>query len=247
VGVILLCGSLLLWNYFSGSTPGIADDIKGGGIVNVKDSTKPEIPGTKEKNSYIIENTLSNNTPVNNPRVDEEKKDDPNEKPGKKKESPPTKKKDGEKPDDKTDTPVEPEPEPIKDKKETPSESKGPVDVPAGREIYMTLAETISSEETGRDGSIVRLYASEDIRAGNRTIIKKGAAITGKIVDVIPSSTKRRKALIGFVVMKVEAVDGSTVKLHSERFRLFSDNAGSPAIYKQGQQFSAKLGRGRID
>ncbi len=120
-----------------------------------------------------------------------------------------------------------------------------PVKVPAGQTILVTLMEDISSEEKERDGTLIRLTCNEDVVAENRVIIRKGAVVTGKIVDCVPSNS-RKKALIGFVVIRVEAVDGSTVKLKSKRFRLFSDVAGKPISYRSGQTFEAILQRGIV-
>ena len=82
--------------------------------------------------------------------------------------------------------------------------------------------------------------------AGGRVIIRKGAPVTGKIVDVIPSGNERKKALIGFIIQQVQAVDGSMIRLHSDRFRLFSDAPGSAVSYRKGQRFHAELKRGRV-
>src|SRR5690606_7964120 len=81
-----------------------------------------------------------------------------------------------------------------------------PAEVPAGKKILVTLMEDISSEEKERDGKFVRLTCNEDVVADNRIIIQKGAVVTGKIVDCVPSN-HRKKALIGFVIIWVEAVD----------------------------------------
>ncbi|MGB3343258.1 MAG: serine/threonine-protein kinase [Aequorivita sp.] len=121
-----------------------------------------------------------------------------------------------------------------------------PVEVPAGKTILVTLMEDISSEEKERDGKFVRLICNENVVVDNRIIIRKGAEVTGKIVDVIPSSHSKKKALIGFVIQRVEAVDGSAVKLRSERFRLFSDVPGNAVKYRSGQTFEVKLRRGRV-
>lgn len=122
-----------------------------------------------------------------------------------------------------------------------------PVAVPAGETILVTLREDLSSEELERDGKTIRLTCNENVVADGRIIIRKGAAVTGKIVDVIPSSHKRRKALIGFVIQQVEAVDGSTVKLRSKRFQLFSEAQGKPISYRSGETFEAKLRRGTVE
>lgn len=120
-----------------------------------------------------------------------------------------------------------------------------PADVPAGKSIGVTLMEDITSEEKERDGKFVRLICNEDVVADNRIIIPKGAAVTGKIVDCVPSNS-RKKALIGFVIIRVEAVDGSIVKLKSQRYRLFADVPGKAVSYRSGQTFEAILQRGVV-
>ncbi len=125
--------------------------------------------------------------------------------------------------------------------------SNRPADVPAGKSIFVTLMENLSSEELERDGKLVRLICNENVVADDRIIIRKGAAVTGKIVDVIPSSHNRKKALIGFVIQQVEAVDGSTVKLRSKRFQLFSEAPGKPISYRSGETFEVTLKRGTVN
>lgn len=120
-----------------------------------------------------------------------------------------------------------------------------PADVPAGKMVKVTLQEDLSSEEKERDGKQIRLTMNEDVVADNRVIIRKGAPVTGKIVDCVPSND-RKKALIGFVILWVEAVDGSRVKLKSSRFRLYADTPGTPIRYRSGETFEAKLRRGRV-
>lgn len=120
-----------------------------------------------------------------------------------------------------------------------------PAEVPAGKSILVTLQEDLSSEEKERDGKLIRLTCNEDVLVDNRVIIRKGSTVTGKIVDCVPSNS-RKKALIGFVIIRVEAVDGSTVKLKSKRFRLFADVPGKAISYRSGQTFEAILQRGIV-
>lgn len=125
--------------------------------------------------------------------------------------------------------------------------SREPVDVPAGQTIRVTLMEDLSSEKVERDGKVIRLICNENVVAENRIIIRKGAVVKGKIVDCIPSTERGEKALIGFVIQKVEAVDGNDVKLRSKRFRLFADSPSKPVYYRSGQTFEATLKRGKVE
>lgn len=140
--------------------------------------------------------------------------------------------------DSKNETPA-PAPEP-----ERPA-NNAPVKIPAGRSLRVVLAEELTSELRERDGKPVKLYTAEEVVVDHRVIIRKGAMVTGKIVDVVPSG-KRKKALIGFVILRVQAVDGSDVKLHSDRFRQQSLGLDEPAIYRSGAQFTVELGRGVV-
>src|SRR5690606_7738978 len=87
----------------------------------------------------------------------------------------------------------------------TPIRNAGPITLPAGKTIKVVLSENISSEELERDGRQVRLTAADNVEVSGRVIIKKGAPVSGKIVDVVPSSNKRKKALVGFVIQQVVA------------------------------------------
>lgn len=123
--------------------------------------------------------------------------------------------------------------------------NNAPVKIPAGRSLRVVLAEELTSELRERDGKPVKLYTAEEVVVDHRVIIRKGAMVTGKIVDVVPSG-KRKKALIGFVILRVQAVDGSDIKLHSDRFRQQSLGLDEPAVYRSGTQFTVELGRGVV-
>ena len=110
----------------------------------------------------------------------------------------------------------------------------------------MTLAENLSSEDESRDGGMLRFTCAENVEAGGRTIIQRGAIVTGKIVDVVSSRNERKKAVVGFTLQKVQAVDGSSIRLRSQRYRLFADEPGQSVSYRSGQSFTAELGRGRV-
>ncbi|WP_179344907.1 serine/threonine protein kinase [Winogradskyella ursingii] len=127
-----------------------------------------------------------------------------------------------------------------------PKIPSSPIDVPRGQTIRVTLMETITSEEVERDGTVIRLICNENVVAENHVIIRKGAVVRGKIVDCIPSSKKNRKALIGFVIQGVDAVDGSNIKLRSERYKLFAEVPGNAVSYRSGQTFEAKLKGGKV-
>lgn len=143
--------------------------------------------------------------------------------------------------DSKDNNPPAPTPTPEPE----PPAKNTPVKIPAGRSLRVVLAEELTSELRERDGKPVKLYTAEEVVVDHRVIIRKGAMVTGKIVDVVPSG-KRKKALIGFVILRVQAVDGSDVKLHSDRFRQQSLGLDEPAVYRSGAQFTVELGRGVV-
>jgi serine/threonine protein kinase len=144
-----------------------------------------------------------------------------------------------------TDEPPVNEKPPTVDPLPAKTGNAGPIDIPAGRSITLTLNETLSSENKERDGEKVNLVASENVEINGRTIIRSGAHAEGKIVDVIPSSG-RKKALIGFIITHIEAVDGTMLKLASERFRNMASSPGITVYYQKGQQFTAALKRARL-
>lgn len=246
--VILICGILILWNYFS--TEPADYTVNQVPTTEAKDTIDNEETLPDPSNAHIIETQLSKVPPLSTgAEVIEDKEDTKKETPPKKKEvkkkQDPPKDNNGSTGEDEGDHEAQPPKEeeaPISSNRE-PSY---PVNIPAGKPISLVLDETLSSEEPGRDGDAIRLRCYEDIKVEGRTVVKKGAYATGKIVDVVPS-TKRKRAVIGFVIQKIEASDGSTLKIDSERFKLIAPSPGVPAVYKSGQVFFAKLGRGRIN
>ena len=246
--VVVLCGALILWTVLS------ENEANGNqqSASNLQDSAD-----TTSQNSYIIENQLSQNqaplTVEDNEPVEETDEAKNNKPPSDKSKKPDESKKNKiTNKDSITETPANPEPVTPTEPEPAPpparNEPTGPVTIPAGRSIYLVLDENLSSEQKERDGDVIRLHCKEDVQVGGKTIIKRGAVATGKIVDVLPSDNKRKKAaMIGFVITRVEAYDGTMLKLSSERFQLSASSPGTPAVYRSGQEFSAKLGRGRLD
>ncbi|MBC7827982.1 MAG: protein kinase [Chitinophagaceae bacterium] len=242
--VVLLCGILLLWNYFSDEPVDYTGNKIPDPSVSVEDSLDEQ--SKNRKNTYIIETQLSKVPPVTSGEgegKDNSKGKTPKEKARKKTDDAPEDKSSTETPaedDNVTETPVKSDPTPAR------REPTGPVTIPSGRSISLVLDETLSSEEPGRDGDAIRLRCTEDVIVEGRTIIRKGAHATGKIVDVVPAN-KRKRAMIGFVIQKVDGSNGSTIKVHSERFQMIAKSPGSPVAYHSGDIFPAKLGRGRFD
>lgn len=248
IGVIVLCAGLLTANYYSnrdkekriGKNTGIA-------VSKEYSVTLPlnEAPAQVPKNTGIIEEQLAKSSLpyLLEPEPVEAKEADPGKK--KTKPLPVEKAKDKESPlpGKKEAAPAE---EPTEEPPPTPAiTSTRPVSVPAGKKISVILDQELSSEEKHKDGSVVRLYCNEDVEAEGRIIIKKGAPVYGKIVDVTPAQG-RRKALIGFVIQRVQATDGSSIRLQSERFRLKGQANNVAAVYKAGTSFSVILGRGTV-
>lgn len=126
------------------------------------------------------------------------------------------------------------------------SASTGPVDVPSGLAIRVILDETLSSENLDKDGSQVRLHSDENVMVSGKIIIRKGALVTGKIVDVRTSNSKK-EPMVGFIIQKVQAADGSMLKLRSERLRTESKAKGQPVYIQAGQSFKAETKGGRVN
>lgn len=251
---VVLSGSMVLWSALQSNQN---ENIPGGSNISTADISASSLPGNSPelppaKSSGIIEGQLiQNQQPVIriNTTEGEEKNDSSVRKevirsaPAKKKENPPADKKEKEQ-----NVPNEPAPpqEPVQNDKPQPVvKPSGPVAIPEGRTIQLMLDENVSSEDKSKDGTTISLHCTEDIKVNGTVIIKQGATAIGKIVDVVPSG-KRKKALIGFVVMKMNAADGKLIRVRSERFRLQSDSPGQPAVFKSGSLFSVKLVRGTV-
>ncbi|HRP57996.1 serine/threonine-protein kinase, partial [Agriterribacter sp.] len=249
-GVIILCAGLLTGNYYySNMDKKKRTEKSAGNAVNREyHVTLPinEAPAQIPKSAGIIEEQLVKSSTPYVPVTESgrEKKEDPEREKTKLLPVEQTKDNESQSPDKKEDPQVEeatkepPPPAPI------PSPNQ-PVSVPAGKKISVILDQDLSSEEKQKDGSIVRLHCNEDVAAGGRVIIKKGAPVYGKIVDVVPAHG-RRKALIGFVIQRIQATDGSSIRLQSERFRLKGKGGNMPAVYKEGTPFTVILGRGTV-
>lgn len=240
--VVLLCLVLVtgncIYQNFQSKTPAVAD---GDNLEKITpaDSSRSEIFREEEQPEPEDGGRNKPDIVINGPVII----DNPPDGSGGKSKIPDKPVNDGKKKD-------EPPPQERKDKEQPPPEPEKPVrnvpvKVPAGRSLRVVLAEELSSELKERDGQPVKLYTAEEVVVDHRVIIRKGAMVTGKIVDVVPSG-RRKKALIGFVILRVQAVDGSDIKLHSDRFRQQSLGLDEPAVYKSGAQFTVELGRGVV-
>jgi eukaryotic-like serine/threonine-protein kinase len=256
--IAIVCTGIIIWTYFKPD-----DDAKA--VVNTalpaKEEKVKEMEGAPPGGGELPSETKAKQpdtiitTPVTTGAVDETIKEQPVTKstPSLPRDKPVPKKE--EKPKKKEQTAVTPpqqtKPDPVTTEKPPPAtnyraEPSGPVKIPEGRKITVVLDENLSSEERNRDGGPVRLHSAEDVMVNGKTIIRKGTTVTGKIVDVIPSGG-RKKSLIGFVIHSLQATDGSTVRLRSERYRLQAQNNSTPSVYRQGATFTAELGRGIVN
>lgn len=251
--VIILCAALITWNYINADDATTLSGKPGISSADMQTAASLQAQPAKKQTGIIETQLVENHRPelpseVSPPGEKNErsgKKEAPPSRESRKKDNPPANKSEA-------DPPAQNEPssqEPVKEDK-LPAETKsqkpsGPVSIPEGRSVRVVLDENISSELKSKDGSIVSLHCAEDIAVNGTVIIKEGAMVIGKIVDVEPSG-KRRKALVGFVVQKIKAADGKLLRIHSERFRLRSANTGEPAVYKSGTSFTVALGRGTV-
>lgn len=258
VGVAVICAGLLTWNYMR--QPGVTTqdappEPKADYTVNLTGDSLSQPPGKPG----LIEQQLMENRGVYNEGSNQQS-DETKEKPapptenirstknGERKEKSKEDKKNGkpESPsgDDRT-TPVENSSIPQEKVKDQEPVSRGPVEIPRGTDIRLILQDALSSEERDKDGSLVRLSCAEDVKVKGQVIIPQGAVATGKIVDVVPSS-KRRAGLIGFVIVKVKARDGSEIRLSSERFRLKASKDNEAAIFVSGKTFTATIHKSSV-
>ena len=132
------------------------------------------------------------------------------------------------------------EPVVVKDSISPKEEFKGPLKMPHGLQISVILDEPLSSEEVSKNGTPIKLHCSGDIEFDGKTVIAKGAPVTGKIINVVPSTGKRR-ALIGFVIEKITATNGTVINLESQRYHKSASESGKPVFYTEGLMFYAKL------
>lgn len=241
IAVVVVCALLLIWNYFRGhdEVPAPLGNNKQKDVVP-QEQHKPDVVAAYQP---IIEQQLSEPpvtqrvpVPAEGGGSDGKEKSKPKPKAGKDSKPPAQ---------SGTNTP-EPVEEQVVEAPVEKHEPKGPISVPAGKRITVVLAENLTSEEKSRDGETVRLYSDEEVSVNGSIIIKKGATVTGKIVDVVPS-TGRRRALIGFVIHSIQARDGSSIRVRSERFRQKAQNDNEPAMYKAGSLFTIELGKGLVN
>ena len=254
IAVIILCGSLVIWNYISADDEAKLPGRHGMPSAGMQAAASPQAEPVQTPTRIIETQLIENHRPELPPQPTApgeknehtEKREAPSVGEGKKKDNPPANKKEATPPAQNEPAPRE---EPVKEEKppaETrPQTSSGPVSIPEGRSLQVVLDENISSELKSKDGSTVVLHCAEDVTANGTVIIRKGAMAVGKIVDVEPSG-KRRRALVGFVIQKIKAADGKLIRVHSERFRLRSVSPGEPAVYKSGTSFTVTLGRGTV-
>lgn len=125
-----------------------------------------------------------------------------------------------------------------------PTHRHRPARVPNGTVLTLVLQEPLSSEDRSKDGDEIRLRVAEAVTNEEGVLIKKGAAAIGKIVDVVPSGS-RKKAVIGFLVRSVIAADGSELRISAPRFRNYAAAVDQPVYFPAGQSFTVRIGRGR--
>ncbi len=265
-GVAALCAALIIWNTFRME--------KNASISAVNDKTNEQETTYDEKESaatttgiieaqliqnnrpsyapiaYIADSsTTSNDTLAAKPV----KKETPKNTAPEKKEPAPKEKAALPKEKNIKDTPEESEATPVQQTTPENGKSSGTentprrsmVQIPRGTTISLVLQEPVSSEEKSKDGKLIQLSCAADVVVNGEVVVHKGAEAIGKIVDVEPSA-KRRKGLVGFVILKVKGRDGKDIRVESQRFRLRSDEVNEPAVYHAGKSFNALLKKGTV-
>lgn len=258
IGVIVVCLALITWNFLrqdQGLNQPELPESKVDYNVNLGEDFASEPGKSNIIEQQLIENRMGGNV-SRNLQPEEEKQETPP--PAKRPvENPAESPKAIPKNNKKTTEPVENSPngdktdpddqQPVDEQKpkETSPSTIGAVVAARGTEVRLILQDDLSSEEKSKDGHLVRLTCAEDIKINGQMVIPQGAIATGKIVDVVPSA-KRKKGLIGFIIIKVVARDGGDIRLASERFRLKSVNDDEPAIFHSGRIFTAKIHKERV-
>lgn len=259
LGVAVLCAGLLTWNALrtkATHTAAVAESSADHKVISAGETENDASSGIIE--AQLIQNNMPVYTPVafspDNaekengvpPEKQEKKEVKKNDQVGKKDAA--TEKKD-DTPKEKGAEPRSPAPKQPSEEVITPSPEtlpkKTPVQVPGGTPVGFLLQESVSSEEKSKDGNLIRLTCAADVVIDGQVIVHKGAEAIGKIVDVEPSA-KRRKGLVGFVILKVKGRDGKDIRVESQRFRLRSEADNEAAIYPAGRSFSALLRKGTV-
>ncbi len=86
-----------------------------------------------------------------------------------------------------------------------PSKPAAPAELSDGTPVQLKLTEDIPANATA--GESIRFEVVDDVRAGDSLVIRKGASVTGAIVDGPKKMTLRLET--------VQSVDGDTVKLRA--------------------------------
>lgn len=250
IAVIIICCGLLTWNYIRQNNV-VVDSEPGNTRVNYTVNLSDDTLAQAGK-SGIIEQQFSQNRNTYNGNNSSQSDESQQELPPPAEDDRKTKKehrKDAPKENNKTipaetvntkDKSMLAEEKGAEEVKESVISPNIPVTIPRGRNILLVLQDVLSSEDKSKDGSLVKLTCAEDIVINGQTVIPRGAIATGKIVDVEPSS-KRRPGLIGFIIAKVKARDGSEIRLSSERFKLKALKDNEAAVFQPGKMFSATV------
>jgi hypothetical protein len=85
------------------------------------------------------------------------------------------------------------------------------VQIPEGTRLRVRLDEDLSSESVQR-GRTVRLSVADEVKVGDAVVIASGAAVTGRVTEVVPKKfTKSGK--LDFSIDRVTAADGGAILL----------------------------------
>ena len=86
--------------------------------------------------------------------------------------------------------------------------------VQEGTVVTVKLLETLSSA-TCKQGEIVNMEVSEDVMVDGVAVIKKGAKVTGSVVECVPKQSMGRKGKLDFSIDFVVAADGQNIRVRS--------------------------------
>ena len=132
----------------------------------------------------------------------------------------------------------EPKPEP---KKEVEAPLKSYVFDIKNEQFSIEFVETITSDDTQKEGGTIWLKTTSPIVIDNETIVSNHARVRGRVIAA-KSSTNSNRALLSVRFESVETVDGQWIPI---RFPEYSDKSSSIVEFRRGRQVSG-LKTGRI-
>ena len=108
-------------------------------------------------------------------------------------------------------------------------QAQGPLKVPDGTSLRLSLTETLSSATNEVDNP-VHFEVTEDVKVGGVVLIPKGSTAVGHIVEAEPRRRMGRAGKLNFTVDHVKAPDGSNLRLRASSTRKGEDKTGTVIV-----------------